>query len=166
MSIFRNLFKKKEILVFAEPFQDVSPLESVSLAGAGSAIFMTVLPIVSSGVGAWLACTTSGCATFASAVGGFAAGSSSAATTAGFGTYLYYKRYKKWSIKNAGKYVIKESGRLEKVIPIAFITPTAAPIAINPVLMIVLVNIYYCASSYLRTKKIISASKSLEVSKK
>ena len=65
-----NIFKKKELIVFAEPFKSISTFETATLAGLGSAVFITILPMVSSSVGVWLACTTSGCATDAPYVKG------------------------------------------------------------------------------------------------
>lgn len=151
---FKSIFGRKEVIVFAEPFKAMSMVESVGLAGAGSAVFITVLPLVSSSVGAWLACTTAGCATAASATGGFAAGSSASATTVGIGSYLYYKRYKSWTIKEAGKYIIN-NGKLEKVVPVAFVM---APVSINPIVALLLVNAYSFTASYLRTKSLLDST--------
>lgn len=150
-----NVFTKKELMVFAEPFKPISMLETATLAGLGSAVFITVLPVVSSSVGVWLACTTSGCATASTAAGSFAAGSSASATTVGMGSYIYYKRYKDWSIKEAGKYIIND-GKLQKVVPLAFI---AMPSALaGPVTMIVVANLYSFTTSYLRAKRELDAS--------
>ena len=149
-----NIFAKKEVIVFAEPFKSISMFETAALAGVGSAVFITVLPVVSSSVGVWLACTTSGCAAASSAAGGFAAGSSASATTVGVGSYIYYKRYKDWSIREAGKYIIN-NGKLQKVVPLAFM---AVPSPIGPITMIVVANLYSLTSSYLRTKRQLDAS--------
>jgi len=149
-----NIFRKKELIVFAEPFKPLSMFETATLAGLGSAVFITILPVVSSGVGVWLACTTSGCATVSTAVGGFAAGSSASATTVGVGSYVYYKRYKDWSIEEAGKYIVN-NGQLQKVVPLAFV---AMPSAAGPVAMIVVANLYSFTTSYLRAKRELNAS--------
>lgn len=141
-----NIFKKKELIVFAEPFKSISTFESAALTGLGSAVFITVLPVVSSSMGVWLACTTSGCASTATAFGGFAAGSSASVTTVGLGSYVYCKRYKDWTIKEAGKYVIS-NGTLQKVVPLAFIASVPGPIT-----MIVVANLYSFTTSYLRAK--------------
>lgn len=146
-SIF-GLFKKKELIVFAEPFKSLSTLETATLAGLGSAVFITVLPVVSSSMGVWLACTTSNCAATSTALGSFAAGSSASATTVSLGSYIYYKRYKDWTIKEAGKYVIS-NGALQKVVPLAFIAIPSAP---GPITMIVVANLYAFTTSYLRAK--------------
>ena len=94
----------------------------------------------------WLACTIYGCA---GAAGCLAACSSASATTVGVGSYIYYKRYKDWSIKEAGKYVIN-NGKLQKVVPLAFIAMPSAP---GPVTMIVIANLYSFTTSYLRAKR-------------
>ena len=65
-----NIFTKKELIVFAEPFKSISTFETATLAGLGSAVFITVLPVVSSSMGVWLVCTTFGCATVSIAAGG------------------------------------------------------------------------------------------------
>lgn len=143
-----NIFKKKELIVFAEPFKGISMIETATLGGIGSAVFITVLPLVSSSVGVWLACTTPGCVITSTALGGFTAGSSSSSITIGVGSYIYYKRYKDWSIKEAGKYVIS-NGSLQKVIPLAF---SAMPSTPGPITMLVVANLYSFTSSYLRAK--------------
>lgn len=155
MSFF-GWFRKKEVIVFADTFKPISALESSALVGLSSAVFITVLPVVSGSVGTWLACQTSGCASLASSAGGFAAGSSASATGVGIGSYLYYRRYKTWTIKNVGKYVINE-GRLQKVIPLAFIV--SSPITLSPISMILIANAYSFGSSYVRTKNLINSSK-------
>ena len=134
--------------------KSISTFETATLAGLGSAVFITILPVVSSSVGVWLACTTSSCAGVSAAAGGFAAGSSASATTVGLGSYIYYKRYRDWSIKEAGKYVIN-NGKLQKVVPLAFI---AMPSAAGPITMIVVANLYSFTTSYLRAKRELNAS--------
>ena len=95
-------------------------LEVTTLAGLGIAGFITIGPLVSSSLGAWLACSSSGCAITTSMIGGFGGGLTASALSIGSGTIIYKMRYKKWLKENAVKYVMNEAGKLE-MIPLAFI---------------------------------------------
>lgn len=66
---------------FAPSFQTVSAVEGILISGCGSAVFVTVPPLVSSAAGSALACKTVGCA-----LGAFTAGS-----TAG-GFYCWFQQ--------------------------------------------------------------------------
>jgi hypothetical protein len=55
-----------------------------------------------------LACFTLGCVTTATGISGLAAGTSASATTLGAGSFLYFRRYRNWSIKEVGKYIVTD----------------------------------------------------------
>lgn len=134
----------------ASPMPTPGIIEASFLAGVGSATFITVAPLVTSYLGAYLACQTAGCAIATSMAGGAAGGSSATITTIGLGTAIYKVRYKQWAKENAGKYMVNRFGKLEMV-PLAFITARITPL--SPLALIILSNAYYFVKAYIDKKE-------------
>ena len=134
----------------ASPMPTPGIIEASCLAGIGTSTFITIAPAVSTYLGAYIACQTTTCAIGSSMLGGFAGGSSSAATTIGVSTLLYKMRYKSWVKENAGKYFVNSLGKLE-MIPMAFIA--TGTVKISPLTLIVLTNSYCFLKAYINKKE-------------
>ena len=149
MALF-GIFKRKTIIEMASPMPTPGILEASFLAGLGTSAFITVAPLVSSCLGGYFACQTSGCAISTSMAGGFSGGASASAVTIGAGTVIYKARYKSWLKKNSGKYIVNQFGKLEMV-PLAFIA--TGTLTINPMTMIILTNSYCFLKGYIDKKQ-------------
>ena len=136
----------------ADPVPFTIIVEVSILGGLGSAAFLTVGPMISTNLGTYFVCQTAQYAIGASMAGGFSA----SGITIRCATVLTRKRHKDWLKANAGKYVINNVGKLERLPPLVFIAPGANGCVISPITILVLINSYYFVRSYLGKRKKLS----------
>lgn len=80
--------------------------------------------------------------------GSFVGASTATALSMGTGTLIFKIRHKRWLKDNARKYIINRVGRVEKL-PRAFI---GCGTMINPISLIILVNVYFFLQAYNKKK--------------
>jgi hypothetical protein len=106
-------------------------------------------------LGAYFACTSTGCALTVSAISGGAGGTAAGVVGAGLTNLIYRTKYKNWVQENAGKHIVNRYGRLEKI-PLAFITSSqiALPITSRTLYFttIFTISVFTFVISYKRVK--------------
>jgi hypothetical protein len=123
------MFWRKNI-VLADPFVPIGMKEAGLISGLSSVSFVLAGPILAGYLGAYVACTSTGCALTMSAVSGASGGTAAGAAGAGLTNLIYRTKYKNWIKENAGKYIVNKYGKLEKI-PLAFITSSQIALPIT-----------------------------------
>ena len=148
------MFWRKNI-VLADPFVPIGMKEAGLISGLSSVSFVIAGPILASYLGAYFACTTTGCALTVSALSGGAGGTAAGVAGAGLTNLIYRTKYKTWLKENGGKYLVNKYGRLEKI-PLAFITPSQITLPITGrtlyFVTIFTISIFTFVLSYKRVK--------------
>jgi hypothetical protein len=158
-----KIFKRRE---WASPLVQMKFSEQILTAGASSAAFFVVAPVMAGAVGTYFGCTTVGCSLATSAMSGATSGASAAAVGGGLGTYFVKTNTKNWLKQNAGKKIINSSGKVEIVRGLAFIAPAVVPV-MSPSLSVAAKvlgkvpqwSLYVVPSAYAFTCNFISARK-------
>jgi len=123
------MFWRKNI-VLADPFVPIGMKEAGLISGLSSVSFVLAGPILAGYLGAYVACTSAGCALTMPAVSGDAGGTAAGVAGAGLTNLIYRTKYKNWIKENAGKYIVNKYGKLEKI-PLAFITSSQIALPIT-----------------------------------
>ena len=149
------MFWRKNI-VLADPFVPIGMKEAGLISGLSSVSFVLAGPILAGYLGAYVACTSAGCAlTMAAVSGGVPAVPAAGVAGAGLTNLIYRTKYKNWIKENAGKYIVNKYGKLEKI-PLAFITSSqiALPITSRTVYFttIFTISVFTFVISYKRVK--------------
>ena len=148
------MFWRKNI-VLADPFVPIGMKEAGLISGLSSVSFVLAGPILAGYLGAYFACTSTGCALTVSAVSGGVGGTEAGAVGVGLTNLIYRTKYKNWVQENAGKHIVNRYGRLEKI-PLAFITSSqiALPITSRTLYFTTLftISVFTFVISYKRVK--------------
>lgn len=123
------MFWRKNI-VLADPFVPIGMKEAGLISGLSSVSFVLAGPILAGYLGAYFACTSTGCALTVSAISGGAGGTAAGVAGAGLTNLIYRTKYKNWIKENAGKHIVNKYGKLEKI-PLAFITSSQIALPIT-----------------------------------
>jgi hypothetical protein len=158
-TIILRSYKDKFFYVLAKKYSFGRSLlgmkEAGLISGLSSVSFVLAGPILAGYLGAYVACTSTGCALTMSAVSGGAGGTAAGVAGAGLTNLIYRTKYKNWIKENAGKYIVNKYGKLEKI-PLAFITSSqiALPITSRTVYFttIFTISVFTFVISYKRVK--------------
>jgi hypothetical protein len=99
------MFWRKNI-VLADPFVPIGMKEAGLISGLSSVSFVLAGPILAGYLGAYVACTSTGCALTMAAVSGGTGGTAAGVAGAGLTNLIYRTKYKNWIKENAGKYIV------------------------------------------------------------
>lgn len=148
------MFWRKDIIL-ADPFVPIGMKEAGLISGLSSVSFVLAGPILASYLGAYFACSSTGCALSISAISGGAGGTAAGLMGTGLTNIIYRTKYKNWVKENAGKHIINKYGRLERL-PFAFIAPPQITLPITGRTLyfttILIISIFTFVISYRRVK--------------